>query len=177
MTPGCCTMVLYQVAQGRGDGSEVGCGTPVSQIIYAWAPGQQALTLPGGGLRTGPGKRYTLEIHYNNAGRVPSVRDASGVRIFHGPPEGTEIGMLTLGPEGFVLPAGQETRVASQCNVDSDFTVIAAMPHMHGIGWQLESTVRHGDGSEEDLITLTDWDFNVQLYYEIGMGLGRVTRS
>ncbi|MCA9526578.1 MAG: hypothetical protein KC549_09825, partial [Myxococcales bacterium] len=164
-------MVLYQVGQGPTDGREVRCGNPVSQIVYAWAPGQQALSFPGGGLRTGPDRRYVLEIHYNNAGRVQGVRDESGVRVFHGPPEGTEIGLLTLGPEGFILPASQETRVSSQCNVDTPFTVVASMPHMHGIGWKLESRVRHADGTEEDLITLSDWDFNVQLYYEIGMEL------
>jgi len=163
-------MVLYQVDGGTGDGREVGCGNSISRTIYAWAPGQQALSFPNGGLRTGPDRRYVLEIHYNNVGGVPDVQDESGVRVYHGPPVGTEYGMMTLGPEGFVVPEGQ-SEIDSQCNLSNSYSILASMPHMHGVGYALESTILRAGGGEEDLITLTDWDFDFQAYYAVGIDL------
>lgn len=165
-------MVLYQGTTGPGDGSEVGCGNAVNNIIYAWAPGQQALSFPEGGLRTGPNVRYVLEIHYNNSAALTDVVDESGVRFFHGAPEGKEVGMISLGPEGFALPAGEQTIVDGQCNVDQAYEVIAAMPHMHEVGWGLKSTLlRAGSEEPEDFITLTDWDFDAQYFYTIPLDL------
>ena len=165
-------MVLYQGSTGPGDGSEVGCGNAVNNIIYAWAPGQQALSFPEGGLRTGPGIRYVLEIHYNNSAALADVVDESGVRFFHGPAEGKEVGMISLGPEGFSLPNGEQTIVDGQCNLDQTYEVIAAMPHMHEVGWGLKSTLyRAGSDEPEDFITLTDWDFNAQYFYTIPVEL------
>jgi hypothetical protein len=165
-------MVLYQTGFGDGDGSEIGCGNSVNNIIYAWAPGQQALSFPEGGLRTGPDDRYVLEIHYNNSAGLADVADESGVRLFHGPPVGKEVGMLSLGPEGFVLPDGQQTIVGGQCTVQDSLEVIAAMPHMHEVGWGLQSTLyRAGSADPEDFITLTDWDFDAQFFYTVPLQL------
>lgn len=165
-------LVLYQSDGGVSDGSEVGCGTAVSRIIYAWAPGQQPLSFPEGGLRTGPNTRYVLEIHYNNTAGLEGVVDTSGLRIFHGPPEGKEIGMLTLGPEGFNLPANAQTVVGSQCSVQEPLEVIAAFPHMHEVGYALKSTLyKAGQDVPEDFITLLGWDFNAQFFYTIPLEL------
>lgn len=166
-------MVVYQVGRGGGDGGEVPCGSAVDNIVYAWAPGQQALSFPEGGLRTGPDRRYILEIHYNNTARLGDVTDESGLRLFHAPPEGVEVGMLSLGPEGFSVPAGEQKVVGGQCDVQREHQVIAAFPHMHEIGYALQSTLyRDGGDDPEDFITLTGWDFNAQYFYAIPTTIG-----
>ncbi|MEO1273788.1 MAG: hypothetical protein AAFX99_37405, partial [Myxococcota bacterium] len=40
------------------------------------------------------------------------------------------------------------------------------MPHMHEIGDAFEQLIRRSDGSEEELINLTGWAFELQLYYD-----------
>lgn len=158
-------MILYQADGGAIGGSEVACGTSLGALIYGWAPGAQGLTFPGGGLRTGPGVRYILEVHYNNPAGLEDVVDHSGVRLFHGPPEGKEYGMLTLGPEGFDVPPNSQATIGSACDLPESLEIIAATPHMHGIGYRLQSTVHRADGAQEDLITVSDWDFNAQYVY------------
>ncbi|MFN3200750.1 MAG: hypothetical protein ACE366_20295 [Bradymonadia bacterium] len=164
-------MVIYEVPNGPATGEEIPCQGNLDTILYAWAPGQQALQFPEGGLRTGPDHRYMLEIHYNNTAGYDDVADISGVRVYHGPPEGLEIGMLALGPEGFRVPANSRGEAEGMCEIEQETHVLATMPHMHEIGYALESTIIRADGTEEDLITLTGWDFDSQLFYAAGMTL------
>ncbi|MEE2755511.1 MAG: hypothetical protein VYA30_02565 [Myxococcota bacterium] len=163
-------IVLYEVPEGPGDGLETDCGTNLSAAIYAWAPGQQPVQFVDGGLVTDSSRRYLLEIHYNNTAGYDDVADQSGVRIFHSPPDGPTIDMLTIGPEGFSLPPLTRTAVGGQCHVTEPMTIIATLPHMHELGISLKSTIQRADGTEEDLITLTGWDFDSQLFYD-GQGL------
>ena len=80
--------------------------------------------------------------------------------------------MLTLGPEGFAIPPNAQTVVGSECTVQAPLEVIAAMPHMHEVGYGLKSTLYPG-GSDapEDFITLTGWDFDAQYFYTVPIEL------
>jgi len=163
-------IVLYEVDEGVGDGTEVECGSNLSAAIYAWAPGQQPVQFVEGGVTTSSSRRYLMEIHYNNSAAYEDVADQSGVRIYHTAPEGPEIDMLTVGPDGFRLPPMTRTAVEGSCAVTDSLTVIATLPHMHELGVSLKSTIKRAGGAEEDLITLTGWDFDSQLFYD-GEGL------
>jgi hypothetical protein len=163
-------IVLYEVPEGAGDGLETECGSNLSAAVYAWAPGQLPIQFVEGGLTTNDSRRYLMEIHYNNSGGYTDVADQSGVRIYHSEPEGPAIDMLTIGPDGFRLPAQTRTSIQGSCTVDTPLTVIATAPHMHEIGVSLKSTIKRADGTEEDLITLVGWDFDTQLFYD-GEGL------
>ena len=136
-----------------------------SDYLYAWAPGQDALEFPEGGLRVEPGDRYVLQIHYNNALGLPDVADNSGVRIFHGPAEGTEYGMVAIGPIAFSLPGRAQTDVQGYCALSEATTLLAGMPHMHTLGSTFRQTVLHADGTSTPLIELSGWDFEAQLFY------------
>ena len=75
--------------------------------------------------------------------------------------------MLTIGPDGFRLPAQSRTEVQGTCEVAEPLTVIASGPHMHELGLSLTSTITRADGRTEDMITLTGWDFDSQLFYDM----------
>lgn len=142
-----------------------GGGIPFgSEYLFTWAPGGSALELPGGGLRVRPGERFILQVHYNNGAGLAGVRDSSGVRLFLGPPEGLEYGMIGLGPASFELPARARTTVSGRCRVETPMTLLAGMPHMHQHGTSFSHTLER-DGTERDLVTLTGWDFGTQLFY------------
>ncbi|MGC6417665.1 MAG: hypothetical protein ACON3Z_11125 [Bradymonadia bacterium] len=161
-------IVLYEVPEGAGDGRESDCATNLDAAIYAWAPGQQAMQFLEGGLVTDANRRYVMEIHYNNSAGYDDVADQSGVRIYHSEPEGPAIDMFTIGPDGFRLPARERTAVSGDCEVDEPLTIIASLPHMHELGVSLQSTITRSAGGDEDLITLTGWDFDAQLFYDTG---------
>ncbi|MAD61338.1 MAG: hypothetical protein CMH49_07495 [Myxococcales bacterium] len=159
-------IVLYETDREFENQSASDCGAGLGAGVYAWAPGQPALHFNEGGLITRQGQNYIVEIHYNNQAGYDDVRDSSGVRLFHSALIEPQIDMVTIGPEGFSLPARSRTEVGSQCAIEEEFTILATMPHMHEIGKSLRSTIIRADQTEEDLITLNGWDFNYQLIYD-----------
>jgi hypothetical protein len=159
-------IVLYEASGEVVDQGESDCGSGLGAGVYAWAPGQPALHFSEGGLITRAGQNYVLEIHYNNQAGYDDVNDTSGVRLYHTDLIEPQIDMMTLGPDGFTLPARSRTQVDGQCLIEEDLRVVAMMPHMHELGQSLVSTIVRADQNREDLITLNGWDFNYQLVYD-----------
>lgn len=160
-------IVLYETTQRVENGARVSCGVGLGAAIYAWAPGQPPLHFRSGGLVSHSDQHYVLEIHYNNSARLEGLTDASGVRLFHTSPLEPKIDMMTMGPEGFVLPARQRTEVKGDCVIQEELEVVAMMPHMHEIGVDLSAHILHaGSGEWDPLIQLRGWDFNAQLVYD-----------
>lgn len=149
------------------DGDSFRCtGLPGSaDYLYAWAPGANAIQFPDGGLRIKKGQRFVLQIHYNNGAGVKDVKDASGIRIHHAAPGGTEWGMISPGPISFSVGAGETKEVAGTCNIGSEMKVLAGMPHMHEIGTEFKQEIIRKDGKKEELIKLTGWSFESQFFY------------
>ncbi len=136
-----------------------------SDYLAAWAPGGSAFEFPEGGMRVEPGERFLLQIHYNNRAGHDDVVDASGMRIFHGPPVGPEYGMVSIGPLGFEIPARGTHDVSSFCTIREETTFFASAPHMHEIGAAFSQEILRADGSREELIALDGWDFDLQIPY------------
>ncbi len=139
-----------------------------SQYLMAWAPGQDAFAFPDGGLRMTPGERYVLQLHYNNSRRLAAVVATSGVRLFHGPPTGTEYGMLAIGPVGFSIPARSTASASSGCTFREPTRLFAGGPHMHVIGTAFSQQVMRMNGNIDPLISVDHWDFNYQFIYDLG---------
>lgn len=142
-----------------------------SQYLMAWAPGQDAFEFPDGGLRMTPGERYVLQVHYNNSRRVADVVDTSGVRLYHGPPTGTEYGMIAIGPVGFSIPARSAASASSGCTFREPTRLFAGGPHMHVLGTSFSQQVLRAGGATDPLITVDHWDFNYQFIYDLGATL------
>lgn len=142
-----------------------------SQYLMAWAPGQDAFEFPDGGLRMTPGERYVLQMHYNNGAQLPDVVDNSGVRILHGPPTGTEYGMIAIGPVGFSIPARSMASAASACTFREPTRLYAGGPHMHVLGTSFSQQVLRAGGAMEPLIAIENWDFDYQFLYDFGSTL------
>tara|TARA_B100000609_G_C17222923_1_gene441908 strand:- start:15913 stop:17646 length:1734 start_codon:yes stop_codon:yes gene_type:complete len=147
-------------------------GTPGAvQYMYAWAPGGEAVQFPDGGVRIRPGEQFVVQIHYNNGAGVKNAVDSSGLRIYHGPPTGTEYGMLVPGPHTFSIAKGEEKTVSSSCTMSEKTRILANMPHMHEIGTEFSQKVSLKDGSEKSLIDLRGWSFEIQNFYHTPMTL------
>jgi hypothetical protein len=138
---------------------------PTEDLIYGWAPGQNAIQFPKGGLRVEPDDQFVLQIHYNNGAGVENVEDSSGVRVYHTGSADREIVMADLGPQGFVIPPKQRFRAEHTCEVKETIDVVASFPHMHEIGSEFHQNILRRDGSTESLIDLTGWSFEAQLTY------------
>jgi len=166
-------VVLLRDPDRSGPASDFRCTSmpQSSEYLYAWAPGQSAFEFPDGGLRVRAGQRFILQLHYNNSARIANVVDSSGVRVFHGPPQGTEYGMVAYGPVGFQIPARSTGSAMSGCTVRTPTRLLAGMPHMHEIGTTFTQEIVRSNGTREPLITLTNWRFETQLFYDIAKTL------
>lgn len=144
-----------------------GCKTmPKNSLyLYAWAPGGGAVQFPDGGLRIRKGEQYVLQIHYNNGAGLKDVVDQSGVRLWHGPAEGTEYGMVAPGPMSFEVPAKSTTSASGQCLMQDKVHLLAGMPHMHVLGSKFKAAVVKPDGTRKSLIELSGWSFEMQPFY------------
>ncbi|MCB9538564.1 MAG: hypothetical protein H6704_20180 [Myxococcales bacterium] len=172
--------ILIPGGEGRSPGEHGRCAddNPLS-LIYGWAPGQGALQFDEGGIRIEPGQRLTLQIHYNNEAGHADVADSSGVRIYHGPPDGPEVSILTLGPIGFSVPARSVGQATGWCVVPDDTRIVASFPHMHEKGVAFEQVIERADGAEDSVITLDGWSFDSQYIYATPVDLkaGDVLRT
>lgn len=147
----------YECLGGMPDGS---------QYLYAWAPGQGAVQFPDGGLRLRAGERYVMQLHYNNGAALPDVRDSSGVRLYLAPPSGEEYGMMAIGPLAFSVPARGRATVGSYCTVSEPSRIVGGMPHMHEVGSAFREHVERVGGGQDDIVSITGWDFHAQLFYD-----------
>ncbi len=132
--------------------------------LWAWAPGSGAFDFEEGGLLLEPGDRMIVQVHYNNGAGLDGVVDSSGVRVFHGPAEGTRWRMISPGATGGTIPEG-ESAFCGTDNIVVPLRVLAGMPHMHELGAEFHSTILRADGSEDPLINLTGWNFEAQHVY------------
>ena len=165
-------VVLIPDGGGREPGSHSQCGDDNAfSLIYGWAPGQGALQFEEGGIRVQAGQKLTLQIHYNNRAGYDDVYDESGIRIYHSPPQGPEVTVLTLGPIGFRIPPRSRGEATGYCEVPEETQMIASFPHMHeqGVAFKQEVYRKQPDGYSEvgeDIIELFGWDFESQYVYE-----------
>ena len=137
-----------------------------SDYLYAWAPGGKPIQFEDGGVRVTPGDRFIIQVHYNNGAGLDDIRDSSGIRMHLGAPVGTEYGMVAPGPLYFRVPSGETRTITGDCTVTEPMRILASAPHMHEIGSAFDQMIVRADGTEEPLISLTGWSFELQLYYD-----------
>jgi hypothetical protein len=167
-------IVLLRDAEGTAPETDYDCLNgmpPGSEYLYTWAPGGGAFEFPDGGLRIGSGDRFVVQIHYNNGSHVEGVADDSGVRLYAGPAQGTEYGQVAVGPIDFNLPPNTQTDAVSHCRIVEPTRVLAGMPHMHVLGDSFEQRLIRASGEVEDVVTITGWQFDAQMYYALPVEL------
>ena len=161
-------IVVHHDAGATSEGNDTfpcdGGGVEGTQQLWAWAPGTGAFDFADGGLEINPGERLVLEIHYNNGAGLQGVVDSSGVVIYHGPVEGTEWTLAALGPDEFDVPEG-DSAVCDEAEVFAPRRILAGLPHMHELGAEFDGWIERANGDRDELIHLTGWSFEAQLYY------------
>ncbi len=151
--------VLHHITLRAGSGEDT--------YWYAWAPGTGPIEFPDGGMRIRPDDTFKLQIHYNNGAGVTDAVDTSGIRLYVSDAAGTEYGMASPTTFAIVVPPESTATATKTCTATMDFDIIAGFPHMHEIGSTFTHDVIRQDGSVENLITLTGWNFEAQYFYEI----------
>ncbi len=136
-----------------------------------YVPGQRARYFPDGMAQTmKAGSDLVIQMHY--APFASDEIDSSSVNLFFA--DETEVIdrevqdeiMLPFNlPGGFFsfrIPANQTKQFIGSWKLTQDLSFIGIFPHMHLLGRDWEVWITKPDGTKENLIQITDWDFNWQ---------------
>ncbi len=162
-------------------------GSPLPRQIGGWVPGVSRGQLPEGtGLGIQPGSLLVVQFHYNTLVAEPTP-DQSTIQIATTPTvERPASGFLFTDPRwlasgGMPIPAGDpdvhhefevSTSFLSQlfgapANVKGGDTwaLHTGFLHMHNLATSGRLTLLRGDGTEQVIVDIRDWDFNWQSTY------------
>ncbi|MEL6347911.1 MAG: cytochrome c [Myxococcota bacterium] len=160
--------------------------------LGSWVPGVPASPLPEGtGIRVEPGSMLVVQMHYNTLSSDP-VPDQSTIEIATAASvdrEATNLPMVDVGwvtngmfGDPMTIPAGEaevshatiaafdsmlmaSARTTLGLPPDAPLVLHSANHHMHELGVQQRSEIRHADGDDTCLLDIPDWDFNWQGAY------------
>ena len=137
------------------------------ETLFAWAPGQGAVTFPEGtGLALPAGRRLVAQMHYNTRGGTGPDQTAVALRLDDAVTFPAI--MAHLSNRELVLPPGEAATSVEQSQVIpaalDGVRVWGLMPHMHqtGSAFSLRATQA---GSDTCLMDVPRWDFNWQGFY------------
>src|SRR5258707_3194273 len=111
---------------------------------------------PGRALKMRKGAVLTVAMHYTANGNEATDRTRIGVKYASEPPK-TEVLVVPLQTANFVLKAGTaDTRVDAEMTMNTDVTLLSALPHTHMRGKRWEGSAIYPDGRSE-LILDVPW--------------------
>ena len=146
-----------------------GPGFDNTGVIGGWAPGQDAVTLPGGvGLRLAAGVPVVAQVHYHPV-NDPGAPDQTTINLATAPEVDTEGYLFPLAHQGIDIPAGESNHVETR-TISFSYGLNARLwggtPHMHLLGTSIRVSVTPPDATEETcLISVPSWDFDYQNFY------------
>ncbi len=148
-----------------------GTGSPTSQLIGVYVPGQEPFIFhPGFGTKLLKNTRIILQIHY--PGGVNSMLDSTKVylktttntlrEVLISPILNHNNNNMTNGP--LYIPANVEKTFYTKYTVNGKATVFAVAPHMHLIGTSIKAYGLRGTDTLK-FIDIPNWDFHWQRTY------------
>ncbi|MBM4392307.1 MAG: hypothetical protein FJ090_14395 [Deltaproteobacteria bacterium] len=143
-----------------------------AEWLGGWAPGASNGDFPNEtGIYMEPGSVVVMQMHYNTSATDP-VPDLSSVDFMV---EDSVANPAYIQPwadpawldgTGMTIPANSEgTNHSFSRTIPFSFRVHTANLHMHTYGQTAKLSVTQGDGTEQCLLDIDDWDFNWQRTY------------
>jgi len=147
-------------------------------FFLGWTPGR----LPFEGTRgmswaLDVGTDLVIQLHMQSSGKPEEVRSSVGLYFDDGPPTKHPV-TIGLFSKEVDIPAGEaDHTIEVSYRLPVDVDVLAVLPHAHFLGKSLRAFAELPDGTTEELIEISEWDFNWQeaYYYVEPVALPRGT--
>ncbi|WP_422926099.1 c-type cytochrome [Singulisphaera sp. PoT] len=169
------TMLPKPVAEAKlkeGDGKSFLSGlAPPGQLLPGplafWTPGMVPRPLPSDLAAEWPqGVSLVLQLHLHPSGKEELEQSSIGLHFTDQKPK-SRLEFIIMNDEGIrIKPGDKEYVVTKSITLPIGLKMFGVFPHMHLIGRTVKMTATLPDGSTKPLITINDWDFNWQNYYE-----------
>lgn len=156
--------------KGTGPGFATGLVAPGERLpgsLGIWAPGKESLPLPDGyAMRWPAGAELLLQLHLHPSGKPEQERSSIGIHLTGEEP------LAQLKPLGLMnadvdIPAGARFYALRDSHtLKRDVDVVGLFPHMHLLGRTTALLAILPDGATRPLLSIRDWDFAWQSYYQ-----------
>jgi Tfp pilus assembly protein PilF len=149
------------------------------QNVYGWTPGKVPAMDPSDMAWTlEPGADLVLLLHMITGTASETVQPAIGLYFSDTPPTRTPIS-VKLESQAIDIPAGAADYVVEDSYVlPVDVEAVSVYPHAHYLGKEMRGTATFPDGTQQDLISIRQWDIRWQdrYRYQTPLFLPRGTR-
>ena len=156
--------------KGTGPGFKSGLNAPGDRLPGSpgiWVPGKDPLPLPDGYAMPWPENAHlVLQLHFHPTGKPESEQSQIGLYLTDVPPTGKVEAVVLMNAKVDIPPGAKGYTLRSTKTIKQDSDVIGMFPHMHLLGRTCVTTATRPDGSVLNLLTITDWDFRWQGYYQ-----------
>jgi len=148
-----------------------GMGFRPTGSLGGWAVGATPVKLPDGlAYPVRKGSDLVLQTHFHLSGKAEQETITVGLYFANEAPKRTLVS-LQLPPvfglfSGIDIPAGKEQfKVSDSFTLPVDVDLVAAGAHAHYLGKTLKTGATLPDGTDKNLFSIRDWDFNWQGQY------------
>ncbi|QOV91439.1 EF-hand domain-containing protein [Humisphaera borealis] len=156
--------------KGHGPGFKSGLNAPGDRMPGSpgiWVPGKDPLPLPDGYAMAWPqGCDLLVQLHLHPSGKAEVEQSSIGLYLTDEPPKGALIPFVMMNRNVDIAPGQKDFTLRSEKAVTQDVDVIGFFPHMHLIGRTCTATATLPGGKKINLLTIADWDFRWQGYYQ-----------
>ncbi len=142
-------------------------GRLLSGPLSIWTPGHGAARHA-----RRPGRRWpekadlVLQLHLHPSGKPEVEQSTIGIHLTDEKPE-SRLQMNVFSSNKIDIPPGKaDYEVRASKTLNAEATVFGLFPHMHLIGRTVRAEATLPDGTKMPLISIADWDFNWQYYYQ-----------
>jgi len=159
-----------KVAEGDGKSFLSGLAPPgriLSGPLSIWTPGMEPAFLPDELAAAWPEKTdLVLQLHLHPSGKPEVEQSLIGIHLTDKAPN-ARLQMQVFSSHEIDIPPGTpDYEIRTSKTIPRDIDIFGVFPHLHLIGRSVWSEATLPDGSKVPLITINDWDFNWQYYYQ-----------
>jgi len=143
------------------------------RIASVWTPGAQPIVLPPeAGLPEEGTMHYVVQVHYRNPNHLAGHVDTSGYSLCTTAnlrPNDADV--VVFGTQDFLIPARASLDLTCRYKIPTELAgraMINSMPHMHGLGKSISTTLLPESGAKpDDLGTRDPWTPEYQYWKPI----------
>lgn len=133
-----------------------------------YAPGREHVVLDDStGILLKRDMRFMIQFHYTTVGRELTDRSRIGLYFRDKPPEYPLVRTAVMNGEFQIPPGVREYPVQAETEISEDSYLFSFAPHMHYRGKHIKFILHYPDGSEEELLSIPNFQHNWQMVYRL----------
>ena len=142
-------------------------GERLAGPLGIWTPGWESQPLPEGFAAAWPaGCDLVLQLHLHPSGKPETEQSSVGFYFTDQKPRGKLRSMVMLDKDVNIAPGDAHYATHKSFVLKEAADAYGLFPHMHLLGRTVRVTATFPDGSTRAMLSINDWDFNWQNYYQ-----------